>query len=56
MCHPISDLDRIRRAVVGAFGVGAGSVSADDLHARMGAEPGGQCLGGAVGEHVDRAV
>jgi hypothetical protein len=51
---PVSDLDRQRGALGGAFGVAAAAVPADDLHTRVGIQPGTEGLGGPLGEHVDR--
>jgi hypothetical protein len=52
----VGDLDRGRRALPGAVGVGAGPVPADHLGAGMRAQPAGEGVGLAVGEQVDRAV
>ena len=49
----VSDLDRARCAVAGAFGIGAGPVAADHPRARVGREPVGQRPGLAAGQHVD---
>lgn len=51
----ISNLDRLGCPAVGAVGVGAGAVAADDLHTGVLLEPGGQGVGGAVGQDVDRS-
>ena len=53
---PVSHLDRIRGSLPGAFGVGAGPVPADDLHAWVVAQPLGEGVSLAVGQHVDRPV
>jgi len=50
---PVGDLDRVGRAVPRAFGVGTGPVSADDLDARMPAQPVGDGGGLPVGQEVD---
>ncbi len=51
---PVGDLDRVRCSLAGALGVAAASVAADDLNARVVAQPGGEGVGGAVGQNVDR--
>lgn len=52
----ISDLDRVGRAGARTVGVGAGPVSADDLHLGMVAEPLGQRVGVAARQDLDRTV
>lgn len=51
---PVGDLNGLRGADAGAFGVGAGPVPADDLHAAVLSEPGGKGAGFPVGQDVDR--
>jgi hypothetical protein len=53
---PVGDLQRFGCAETGAFGVCAGTVPAHDLHSRIRPQPRGQCLGGAIGEYVDRTA
>jgi hypothetical protein len=50
----VSDLDRVRCAVPGAFGVIPGPVPADHLRARMRRQPGLQGAGFPVRQQVDR--
>lgn len=52
----VGDLDRLRGALTGAFGIGAAAVSADDADAGMPAKPGGDGVGVTIIEQVDRAV
>jgi hypothetical protein len=52
----VGDLQRGRRSLPGALGVGAGAVAADHLGAGMGLQPGGEGGGVAVGQQVDRAA
>jgi hypothetical protein len=51
---PVGDLDRVRGAGGGAFGVAAGPVPTDHLHSRVCSQPAGEGLGLTVGQHVDR--
>lgn len=53
---PVSDFDRLRRALAGAFGVTAGPVAADHLHAGMLTQPGGEDLAGAAVQDIDGPV
>ena len=52
----VGDLDRLRRPLADAVGVGTGAVAADDLDAGMALEPGRQRLGLPVGQQVDDAA
>jgi hypothetical protein len=52
----IRDLGSLRRPGAGAVGVGAGPVPAHDLDAGVGAQPVGDRVGVAAGQHVDRPV
>lgn len=54
--EPISDLQGSRGAAAGALGVGARTVPADDLHARVADQPGGQRSTFAGREHIDHAM
>lgn len=51
----ISDLDRARHGFLDGLRVGAGTIPADDLDAGVFAQPGGEGLRRAVGQHVDHA-
>jgi hypothetical protein len=51
---PVGDLGGQRGALGCAFGVAAAAVPADDLHARVGLQPGPEGLRGPLREHVDR--
>jgi hypothetical protein len=53
---PVGDLGRLGRTLAGAFGVGAGPVSADGLHLRVLAQPCGQRLTVAARKDLDRPV
>lgn len=53
---PVRDLGYAGQGTVGAFGVAAAAVSADHLHARVGAQPAGEGFRVAIGQHVDRLV
>ena len=52
----VSDLDHVRGAGTGSFGVGTGPVAAHDLHAGMLLEPGRDRVGRAVSQHVQWPV
>lgn len=52
----VDDLLRLGRRCPGGLSIGAGSVAADDLDLGVLGEPGGDGLGFAVGQHVDRAA
>lgn len=54
--EPVSDLQGTRGAAAGALGVGARPVPADDLHAGVADQPGGQWSALAGREHVDHAM
>ena len=54
--EPVGHLDRLRSAGANAVGIGAGPVAGDDLDAGMRLQPGGDGLGTAVGQQVDRPV
>ena len=51
---PIGDLDGQRRARSSVVGVAAAVVPADDLHARVGIQPGAEGFRGPLGQHVHR--
>ena len=51
---PVSDLGRQRRARSGALGIAAAAVTADDLRARMGVQPGPERFRGPLRQHVHR--
>ncbi|EFC79672.1 hypothetical protein FrEUN1fDRAFT_7209 [Parafrankia sp. EUN1f] len=53
---PVSDLLGGGQDAANAFGVGAGAVPADDLHAGMSAQPGLQDVGAPAGQDVDAAA
>ena len=50
----VGDLDCLRCAVAGAFGIGAGPVAADHPRAWVGLEPPGQRAGLTARQDVDR--
>ncbi|GAA2374567.1 hypothetical protein GCM10010170_077730 [Dactylosporangium salmoneum] len=50
---PVGDLDGVRSAAAGRFGVGASAVAADHLRARIRFQPGGERVRFAVWQHVD---
>ena len=50
---PVRHLHRVGGAGPGAFGVGTGSIPADDFDTGMISEPRGQGRGAAIGQHVD---
>lgn len=52
----VGDLDGVRRAECRALGVGAGSVAADDLHAGVSPELGGQGRGLSIWQQVEHTV
>nr|WP_271189901.1 hypothetical protein [Dactylosporangium matsuzakiense] len=52
----VGDLDRVRGAGSGADGIVPAAVAAGDAHARMPAQPVGEGVRAAVGQHVDRSV
>jgi hypothetical protein len=52
----VGDLDRVGQDAADSLGVGARSVPADDLDAGMGAQPGLQRVGAAVGQDIDSAA
>nr|WP_228567015.1 hypothetical protein [Nocardia sp. SYP-A9097] len=52
----IGDLHRVRCSGSGALGVGAGAVTADDLHSRVGSQPGREGVSGPVVQDLDRAA
>jgi hypothetical protein len=52
----VGDLDRLRRGLPGAVGVGAGAVPADDLGSRVLPQPGGEGGRLPVGQQVHRLV
>ena len=53
---PIRNLDSLGRAAPNAVGVSTGAVARDDLDAGMAVQPRPNCLGIAVGQHVDGTV
>ena len=53
---PVRHLGGQRRALGRAFGVAAAAVTADDLRARVGVQPGPEGLRGPLREHVDRTA
>lgn len=52
----VGDVDGVRGAEPGGFGVGGGAVAADDLHSGVGGQPGAHGFDGAVGQQVGRAA
>lgn len=54
--EPVSDLQSVRGTAPGALGVGARPVTADDLHAGVADQPGGQRPGFTRREHIDHAM
>ena len=54
--EPVGNLDRLRSAGTNAVGKGTGPVAGDDLDAGMILQPGGDGLGTAVGQQLDRPV
>ena len=52
----IGHLDGLRGTGVGPFGIGTGSVPADDLHAWMLPQPGGQAVGGSFVQQINGPV
>nr|WP_239130188.1 hypothetical protein [Sinosporangium siamense] len=48
-------LDCVGGSAAGAVGVGVGTVAADDLDIGVCPQPGGQGVGGSVGQDVDRS-
>ena len=53
---PIRHLDGQRRTFCRTLGIAATAVPADDLHARVGVQPGAEGLSGPLGEHLDGPV
>ncbi len=54
--EPVGYLQSVRGTAPGAVGIGARPVPADDLHARVTSQPGGQWPGFAGREHIDHAM
>ncbi len=54
MCHRSATCRASGAPGPHTFGVGAGTVTADDLDSGMSTQPARESVGGAVGEHVDR--
>src|SRR5207247_1208952 len=52
----VRDLDRIRRTLLAALGVGTSAIADNDLDAGMAAQPIGEDLSSAVVEKVNRAM
>jgi hypothetical protein len=52
----VGDLDGLRGADAGRFGIGAGTVAAHNPNTGMLGQPAGDGVRCAVGEHIDRAV
>jgi len=52
----VGDLNGQRCAAGRAVGIAAGAVAADDLRTGAGSQPGGERIGGPVGQHIDRAA
>jgi hypothetical protein len=52
----IAYLDRVRRTLPASFGIGASTIADNDLDAGVAAQPGGEDLGGAIVEQVDRPM
>ena len=52
----VRHLHRPGSAAAGALGIGAGAVTGDDLHTGVGAQPGGERAGLAVGQQRHRAA
>lgn len=54
--EPVGDLQSVGGSAAGTLGVGACPVSADDLHAGVTDQPGGQRPGFTGREHIDHSV
>ena len=52
--EPVGHLDRLRSTGANAVGVGAGAVTGHDLDTGVRLQPGGDGLGLAIGQQVDR--
>lgn len=49
----VGHLDRLRRSLPERFGIGAGAIPADNLHARVCVQPRGDGLALPVGQKID---